>query len=649
VDKRGVSRQIQNDAIRSDLRDVMEDGTLPEGMGYIVRTAAGDQKKQDVQKDLTFLLRLWKRILTQYKKAEAPAPLYREGDMVIRTVRDYFTTEIGELVVDNEKTYERLGAFFRAVMPWHGKKLKLYDGRSPLFSKHNIEAQIASIHEEKVKLPSGGSIVIQQTEALVSVDVNSGAGAKNKDIEQTALATNLEAAAEIARQLRLRDMGGLIVLDFIDMRSSANRNAVRKELQKALKHDKARTDVGTISKFGLLELSRQRLRSASAPRLSSDCPMCGGTGKLRSTESFALTVLRTIQAVLAKGKGVRTVRAGVGVEASAFLMNRKRRQVEELEQLFGVSIEIYAETHVAPNSYYIEFLGGEKTRVETNLPSDFATEYLLCRKGLPVSDFTPAPGGVSYELLSEPEGEQPEEPDIETEEEAPEAVREPRRGRPRRERHTREPAEESAAPATAPSSAPSQEQPQNGEKKRRRRRRRKKRGGEGAGLAPQGQVAVTTEETPPASPVEAAPEVSVAGQAPEQSGEAKPSRGRRRSRRRRRGKGSSAASPQQPQQEGAQQAPAASEPAPQVFAPAPVAAPSSAIENSAPEGGSPVAKPKQKRAPRKPKKAVEAREEAAPAPAVEAEAPAKKPARRRSPSTRAKRPAKKAAPGGDES
>lgn len=405
VDKRGVSKQIEDDAKRKMLKEAIAETALPDGMGYIVRTAAEDQKKQDIQRDVMFLLRMWKRISTLYEKAEGPALVYREGDLVIRTIRDYFSPEMKELLVDDPKVFEKVSAFFKSVMPWHAKKVKLYDGRAPLFTKHNLEAQIASIHEEKVKLPSGGSIVIQQTEALVSVDVNSGAGSKNKDIESTALVTNMEAAAEVARQLRLRDMGGLIVVDFIDMRNSANQAAVKKELLKVLKGDKAQTDIGSISKFGLLELSRQRLRRASGPKITSACPLCGGSGKLRSTESFALIVLRTIQSVLAKHK-YPMVNVGVGVDSATFLFNRKRKQIAELEEMFATKVDVYSEPGLLPNHYYINFVG-EKTRTETNVPADYPIENLKCRTAsLPQE--AKAYTGASYDALSDFSGDEEE-------------------------------------------------------------------------------------------------------------------------------------------------------------------------------------------------------------------------------------------------
>ncbi len=467
VDKRGVSRQIEDDETRKLLKEAIGEAALPEGMGYIVRTAAGDQKKQDIQRDVTFLLRLWKRIQTMYEKAKGPALVYREGDIVIRTIRDYFSPEMKELLIDDPAVHERVAAFFRAVMPWHAKKVQLYEGRAPLFSKHNLEAQIASIYEEKVKLPSGGSIVIQQTEALVSVDVNSGGGSRMKDIEETALRTNLEAAAEVGRQLRLRDMGGLIVIDFIDMRSQTNQGAVKKELQKALKSDKARTDIGAISKFGLLELSRQRLRRAAAPKLTATCHLCQGSGKLLSTDTFSLQVLRIVHLALAKGV-YRKAGVGVPPETASYLYNRKRKHIKRLEELFGATVNIFAEPTLQANQYYLD-LTGEKNRYETNLPQGARTDLLLCRKPWQDEDEAITDAAASYGPM-EDENEEVEEPTGLAGEPATVA-----------EEDETEPAENAE---TAQDSAEGQS---TGRKRRRKRRRRKKSG-----------QSLTAEETQPA-------------------------------------------------------------------------------------------------------------------------------------------------------
>ncbi|TLN21748.1 Rne/Rng family ribonuclease, partial [bacterium] len=377
ISKRGVSKQILDNKIRDSLKKTIDETEMPEDMGYIVRTAAGEQNKEEIQRDVAFMLRVWKRVSELYESSKGPSMLYRESDIVIRTIRDYFTPDIAEILVDHPPVFERVSSFCKTIMPWMAGRVRLYEGKAPLFSKHNLESQIASIYEDKVRLPSGGSIVIQRTEALVSIDVNSGGGPGGvEDIEKTALITNLEAAVEAARQLRLRDLGGLVVIDFIDMRSASNRTKLKKEFLKAVKRDKARIDVGVISKFGILELSRQRLKSVSGLRLANPCPLCGGTGKLRSTDAFALSVLRVIHSVLARAKDVKAVSVGVPLDTAAFLVNRKRSAITDLENRFGPPINIFAEPDLLPNQYYCEFALEDRVRTESNLPQGYDARRL---------------------------------------------------------------------------------------------------------------------------------------------------------------------------------------------------------------------------------------------------------------------------------
>ncbi len=452
VNKRGVSRKVQDDATRKQLRKVLDATGIPEEMGYIARTAAEGRTKQELSRDAGYLLRLWRRIQKDYDAAKGPAPLYQESGIVIRTIRDYFTPSIREVWVDDTEVYEQVRSFFQAVMPWYTSRVRRFQKKAPLFSKYNLEAQIASIYERSVKLPSGGSIVIEQTEALVSVDVNSGGGFKGRDIEETALTANKEAALETARQLRLRDLGGLVVIDFIDMRSSAGRSEVRKVLQKALKEDKARTDVGTISKFGLLELSRQRLKPAATVAVTDECPLCGGSGKVRSAESFALSVLRMIQSELARGR-LTEVRVGVPPETATLLLNRKRDKLAAFEATFGVRIVVFPEPALLPSQYYIEYLDGDGKRVDTNLPPETPRDGLRTPEGLP--DLPEAPTRLTAYLPAEGDDDEPT-PEIEV---------------------PPEPADERGGAAEDDGETDEDGAPK---KKRRRRRRRKKKSGEDA-------------------------------------------------------------------------------------------------------------------------------------------------------------------------
>jgi ribonuclease E len=610
VGKRGVSRKIQDDATRGQLRGILDDAGVPEDMGYIARTAAEGRTKQELTRDATYLVRLWKRIQEEFDAAKAPALLYQESDIVIRTLRDYFTPSIGEVWVDDKTVFEQVRTFFQAVMPWHQRRVKIYQQKAPLFSKYNLEAQIASIYEKTVPLKSGGSIVIEQTEALVSIDVNSGKTMKGKDIEETAFIANKEAAEEAARQLRLRDLGGLVVIDFIDMRSAGNRSEVKKVLHKVLKEDKARTDIGTISKFGILELSRQRLKPGAAVTGSTPCPTCGGAGKVKSAESFALSVLRLTQSVLARTSGVQRVLVGVPPDVAAILANRKRRRILELEDGFQVFVDLFSEPVLQPNQYYLECQQNGSTRVETNLPDDFPRALLRTPKGLPgASVRSPRP---SVYALFDDEEEPPEVP--------AEPPEEPEAGK----------ADVGTEPAAA---AEAEETP--AKKKRRRRRRKKKSepGAEAAAESGSGLAEKAAESAPPQAPApekavviptpaHSEPHPSAAGTAAlGESGKKLSASARRRLRRKRKKEQEAAL--------GAGAAPggepaAAPSPAPAPDAPQAVRAPETEVTSSAPPPAAEppaasAAKPATKRAPRK--RTRKPAPPAAPTPDVEATAP----------------------------
>ena len=304
----GISRKIEDEAHRQELKEIIKDFKIPQGVGLIVRTASAGAKKRDLQKDYQYLYNIWEEIKKNAGGSPAPSLIYKELDLVIRTIRDYYTTDINEILIDDTETFNQIKRFFKAFSPKHTKALKLYKEKRPIFSKFQIEEQLERLYDNQVPLKSGGGIVINATEALVAIDVNSGRCISPKDIELTAFKTNLEAAEEIARQLRLRDLGGLIVIDFIDMKDRKHRKEVEKELKTALKKEKARVTVGQISKFGLLELSRQRLRSAMATSLYISCPHCRGRGVVKSTEASGLSLLRKICHEAAKND-VQEVRA----------------------------------------------------------------------------------------------------------------------------------------------------------------------------------------------------------------------------------------------------------------------------------------------------------------------------------------------------
>ncbi len=339
VDATRVSRKIEDEAQRRQLKEIVAQLAPPPGTGVIIRTAGLDRTKQELQRDMAYLLKLWETILAQAKEIPAPSVVYEESDLVIRSIRDYFTPDIAEILVDDREVLKRAREFLQAIMPRYVSRIKLYRERRPIFSKYQLEEQIEAIFEDKIPLKSGGSIVIERTEAMVSIDVNSGRSTQERGMEETAFKTNMEAAEEIARQLRLRDLGGLVVIDFIDMRDRKHIQEVERCLKNALKRDKARTEMSRISKFGLLEVSRQRLKPALQDETSLPCPHCKGQGLIRSKESLGLTVLRKIQAAAVKGN-LMVARAKVPLEAANYLLNEKRDRLLKIEQEYGIRIHV---------------------------------------------------------------------------------------------------------------------------------------------------------------------------------------------------------------------------------------------------------------------------------------------------------------------
>jgi len=334
----GISRRIEGDE-RNQIRDAMRDVTVPNNMGAIVRTAGIGRSSEDLQWDLDYLCLLWDSIKGASDKRSAPCLLLQESNVVIRAIRDYLRQDIGEVLIDDRTVYEEALSFVQHVMPQYENKIKLYDDSTPLFSRYQIEAQIETAFQREVKLPSGGSIVIDTTEALISIDINSSRATKGSDIEDTAVNTNLEAADEIARQLRLRDIGGLIVIDFIDMMANKNQREVENRMKDALEIDRARVQVGRISRFGLLEMSRQRLRPSLGETSGHVCPRCEGTGFIRDMRSLSLSLIRLIEEEASK-ENTAQVRATVPLEVSTFLTNDKREEVMAIEKRHNAQILI---------------------------------------------------------------------------------------------------------------------------------------------------------------------------------------------------------------------------------------------------------------------------------------------------------------------
>ena len=332
----GISRKITNAADRKRLKEIAQELEVPEGMGIILRTAGASRTKPEIKRDYEYLMRLWESVRELTLNSAAPALVYEEGSLIKRAIRDLYNKDIDDVIVSGEDGYREAKDFMRMLMPSHAKIVQPYREPQPLFAKHGVEAQLDAMFSNVVTLKSGGYLVINPTEALVSIDVNSGRSTREHNIEDTALRTNLEASEEIARQLRLRDLAGLIVIDFIDMEEKRNNRAVEKKLNECLKNDRARIQVGRISPFGLLEMSRQRIRTGVLESSSIPCPHCAGTGFVRSTPSVALQVLRSIEETLIKNAGYNLV-VRTRMEAAFYILNQKRIHLRELETRFGVA------------------------------------------------------------------------------------------------------------------------------------------------------------------------------------------------------------------------------------------------------------------------------------------------------------------------
>ena len=361
----GISRRIEGDD-RSELRDALSSITIPDGMGTIVRTAGVGKAPEELQWDLDYLLQLWSSIKTAASEREAPFLVYQESNVIIRAIRDYLRQDIGEVILDTQATFEEARNFIRQVMPQFEDRVKLYDGKVPLFTNYQIETQIETAFTREVKLPSGGSIVIDPTEALISIDINSSRATRGADIEETALQTNVEAADEIARQMRLRDLGGLAVIDFIDMMSQKNQREVENRMRDALAMDRARVQIGRISRFGLLEMSRQRLRPSLGETSAIVCPRCNGQGTIRDIESLALSILRILEEEANKNNS-REVRAIVPISVSSYLLNEKRDEIGAIETQSKTKIVVVPNPNMDTPHYDIQNIADETDERSYNI------------------------------------------------------------------------------------------------------------------------------------------------------------------------------------------------------------------------------------------------------------------------------------------
>jgi len=357
----GVSRKIEDEDDRRRLRDILLELNPPKGLGFIIRTAGAGRTRRELSRDLAYLLRLWKVIARRIRNCPAPVDIYQESDMIIRTIRDIFSGDFDTIWIDEPAAHERAKEFLQMVMPRHVSRLQLYDGREPLFHKYRLEEEIAKIHQREVPLARGGSIVIDQTEALVAIDVNSGSFRADDNAEETAFQINQLAAREIARQLRLRDLGGVVVNDFIDMRREKHRRGVERALRDAVKRDRARTKILRTSPFGLIEMTRQRIRPSLKRSVYRECPGCTGTGVVKTPESMAIEVVRLL--LLATQRAATNITVTVNDEVGTYLNNRKRREIGRLEDDAKVTIQVIGRKDYLPEQVTFHCLDSQGREV----------------------------------------------------------------------------------------------------------------------------------------------------------------------------------------------------------------------------------------------------------------------------------------------
>jgi ribonuclease E len=496
----GISRKISNGSDRKRLKQIMADLNLPQTMGLIVRTAGLSRTKTEIKRDFDYLARLWDEIRENTLKSAAPALIYQDSDLVKRAIRDIYNRDIEEIHVEGEEGYRHARGFMKLLMPSHVRRVKQYVDPVPLFQRHGVEDQLSAMYQPVVQLKSGGYLVINPTEALVSIDINSGRSTREHNIEQTAYATNIEAANEIARQLRLRDMAGLVVIDFIDMENSGHIRKVEKAMKEALKNDRARIQVGRISSFGLMEMSRQRLRTGVLEASTRPCPHCDGSGLMRTAASAGLSALRMLEDEAARGRGSR-ICLRAGREAAIYLLNRKRSEIGEVEDRYGVLIEVLID----------EGFEGARMTVEAFGPPPTARPAMVAAPVVDEEDF---------------------EDEIDVEEDEVEEAEESEEVQPQR-------ADRGGRGERRPEREQSDDREGGNRKRRRRRGRRGGRRGEGEETrqaeTAEGEADVASENVEAAGeePVRDEPVTAQAADAPEAEApaeEAAPKRGRRRPR-----------------------------------------------------------------------------------------------------------------------
>ena len=514
----GISRKITSGADRKKLRSLLGGLSIPQGMAVIVRTAGAKRSKAEIKRDYEYLFRAWNDIRELTLKSIAPALIHEEATLIIRTIRDMYSRDIDEIIVDGDDAYRTAKDFIKLLIPSHAKKVQPYknDGQ-PMMQYYQVERQLDSIHSPEVQLKSGGYIVINPTEALVSIDVNSGRATRERNIEETALKTNLEAADEIARHLRLRDLAGLIVIDFIDMEVGRNNVKVEKRLKDAMRLDRARIQLGRISPFGLLELSRQRLRPSLIETSSETCPYCAGSGIRRSTDSAALKVLRAIEEEGIRGRADR-ITVHVQTAVALYVLNQKRGSLADLESRYGFSVTMEADDSLIPPDHRIDRLGEVKSRedgeADSDQPEEGSKRRRRRRSRRHKGEEQAVPEAASETVEAEDAGNEKPEDDVSSNEESAPGKRR-RRGKRGGRRRTRKPPELVATGDQADAAQPEEEssppvqdaaEPDKPAKKPARRRARKPAAKKTAARPVEQAAASAAPPTPiePASPVDLA-------------------------------------------------------------------------------------------------------------------------------------------------
>jgi ribonuclease E len=518
----GISRKISNGADRKRLKQVMTDLKLPQTMGLIVRTAGLSRTKTEIKRDFDYLARLWDEIRERTLGSTAPALIYRDSDLIKRAIRDLYHRDIDEVIVEGDEGYKAARGFMKLLMPSHVKRVKQHSETTPLFQRYGVEDQLSAMYQPLVQLKSGGYLVINPTEALVSIDINSGRATREHNIEQTAYNTNLEAAQEIARQLRLRDMAGLVVIDFIDMEQNSHVRKVEKAMKEALKNDRARIQVGRISAFGLMEMSRQRLRTGVLEASTKPCPHCEGTGLMRTAASAGLSALRIIEDEAARGRGERIL-LRAGRDAAVYVLNKKRSELADIEARYGVIIEVAID----------EAFEGARMTVESSGPRPIAPE-----RPAQVPVVEDEDDEVDAALGVEDEEDEEEEAEARADEGDRQGRRRRRRrrggrGRGRRDaegnfENASEPtAEDSVVEDALPAEIPEESSPDS-VKRRRRRRGRKDVGAPEVGTDAEALADVAPESSPMVeTPTDDEPPIAITD-APEEAKPAPKKRGRKK-------------------------------------------------------------------------------------------------------------------------